>query len=118
MVDSDKKESAVTTIGRKFDSGKPDYDLLPSFSLEEVVKVLTVGKEKYEKNNWVFVNDAQSRYFSAAMRHLWAWRRGELNDPESNLNHLSHSICCILFLLEMQLLSEEELHKQYGKKSQ
>lgn len=50
-------------------------------------------------DNWKTVPDARRRYYDAAIRHLTAWWDGERNDPESNLPHLAHAACCIIFLL-------------------
>ena len=41
-----------TDHGRKDDDGKLRYDLIPPLALEEVVRVLTFGAEKYGPNNW------------------------------------------------------------------
>lgn len=87
-------------IGRKFDGGKPMYGLLPPKALRSTVDVLTFGAQKYEIDNWKYVEDSHRRYFDAAQRHLWAWKEGEENDPESGLHHLSHAICCLMFLYE------------------
>jgi len=38
--------------GVKYDSGKPDYTLLPLDALEQVVEVLTFGAAKYDRDNW------------------------------------------------------------------
>ena len=50
-----KKSQTATTGGRKFDGGKPQYGLLPPLALEETVKVLTFGAQKYEPDNWKHV---------------------------------------------------------------
>jgi hypothetical protein len=91
--------------GIKYDNGKPEYGLLPPFALEEVAKVLTFGAAKYDRENWRKLDDIERRYFDAAQRHVWAIKRGETHDPESNLHHLAHSITCLLFLLELELNS-------------
>jgi len=96
------------TEGRKYDSGKPQYGLLPPLALLETVKVLTFGAQKYAPDNWRYVDNAQRRYFDAAQRHLWAWKMGETSDPESNLNHLAHALCCIMFLCDLELQKKEE----------
>jgi hypothetical protein len=85
--------------GIKHDSGKQRWDLLPWRVVSEVVNVLTYGARKYGADNWKNVGDARNRYFSAAMRHLTAWREGERNDPESGHHHLAHAMCCLIFLL-------------------
>lgn len=87
-------------LGIKDDSKKPRWNLLPLKSTEEVVKVLTFGGNKYGDDNWRLVPNHKPRYFSAALRHIWAWMRGETKDPESNHHHLAHAICCLLFLME------------------
>lgn len=104
MAKSDKitASQTATTGGRKFDGGKPDYGLLPPFALEEFAKVLTYGAQKYEPDNWKRVPDAKRRYFAAAQRHMWAWKRNELNDPETALHHLAHAMCCLSFIIDLQ----------------
>lgn len=94
---------AATSGGRKFDGGKPDYGLLPPFALDEFAKVLTYGAQKYEPDNWKRVPDAKRRYFAAAQRHIWAWKRNEQNDPETALHHLAHAMCCLSFIIDLQL---------------
>lgn len=91
---------AEDVIGRKFDSGKPEYGLIPPHALEELAVVLTIGAKKYERENWRFVPEAERRYFDALMRHLWAWKRGETHDPETGRHHLGHAACCLFFLYE------------------
>ena len=41
-----------TIGGRKFDGGKLEYGLVPPLALKEMVKVLTFGAQKYERDNW------------------------------------------------------------------
>lgn len=89
------------TQGRKFDSGKPEYGLIPPHALDEMVKVLTIGAQKYDRENWRYVKDGERRYFDAAQRHMWAWRRGEDLDPESGLHHLAHAMANLFFLYEI-----------------
>lgn len=96
------------TGGRKYDHNKPRYGLTPPKALEKTVNVLTFGAQKYEPDNWKRVPNAQERYFDAIQRHLWAWKQGEKNDPESGENHLAHAACCIMFMLERDLYTEEE----------
>lgn len=95
-----KASQNATTGGRKFDGGKLQYGLIPPLALEETVKVLTFGAQKYEPDNWKIVPDSKRRYFDALQRHLWAWKQGEQNDPETGLSHLAHAMCCLMFLYE------------------
>jgi len=98
-----QSQSRTHTGGRKFDGNKPQYGLLPPKALKEVVQVLTFGAEKYEPDNWKRVPDANRRYFDAAQRHLWAYKEGEIDDPETGYSHLAHAICCILFMNELDI---------------
>lgn len=88
--------------GRKDDQEKNRLDLVEPEFIESVGKVLTFGAKKYEPNNWQGVEDAEDRYYAAAMRHLMAYRRGEQIDPESGLSHLEHVACNIMFLLHFE----------------
>ena len=91
----------MESLGRKDDSGKLEYGLIHASSLEDIVRVLTFGSLKYGRENWRFVDDASRRYFDALQRHIWAWKKGEKNDPETGVSHLAHASCCLLFLLEL-----------------
>ena len=94
--------------GLKYDGEKPQWDLLEYRVLEDVVKVLTFGAQKYDVDNWINVPNAQRRYFAAAMRHLTAWKKEEMIDPESDLPHLAHAICSLMFLASGKLQNEKE----------
>lgn len=87
------------TLGRKYDSNKPRYSLLPENTVLNVVQVLEYGAIKYEVNNWQKVPDARTRYYDAAMRHIDDWWNGSEIDEESSLPHLAHAMCCLLFLM-------------------
>ena len=104
--------------GQKFDAGKTEWDLLPLGPVEEVVKVLMHGREKYGRDNWQLVDNPIRRYYAAAQRHLAAFRRARFDtkdpydaiDAESHLHHLAHAACCVLFLLwhERKELRQED----------
>ena len=98
--------------GRKFDSNKPRMDLLPPKAILETAKVLSFGAEKYDPENWRLLDNLQSRYTAGALRHIFAHMDGEKDDPESNISHLAHALCCLLFKLEIELenaqIKEEE----------
>jgi hypothetical protein len=89
----------ITLKGRKQDNGKDRWDLLPFRETCQVVRVLTLGAQKYSDDNWKRVPWAESRYKAASLRHIAARARGEINDPETKMPHLAHAICCLLFWL-------------------
>jgi hypothetical protein len=99
-----KASQTATTGGRKFDGDKLQYSLVPPLALKSMVEILTYGAQKYEPNNWKHVPDSKRRYFDAMQRHLWAWKEGEQNDPESGKNHLAHALCCLTFLYEHDIM--------------
>lgn len=86
--------------GVKLDDGKARWDLLPFDALDDVAVVLKYGADKYAARNWE-KGLAWGRLLAAALRHLAAWGRGQNNDPESGLPHLSHAACCVLMLLAL-----------------
>ena len=94
-----KSIQADKPLGVKFDNQKPQWSLVPSTAMEEIVDVLTYGANKYSPDNWKYVDNHDTRYFNAAMRHIWAWRQGERFDEESHKSHLAHAACCLLFLM-------------------
>lgn len=83
----------------KNDAGKLRFSLLPIEVIQSVIEVLELGAQKYAPDNWKTVPDARTRYFDASIRHITAWWQGERDDPESGKPHLSHAICCLIFLL-------------------
>lgn len=104
-----KSSQNATTGGRKFDGGKLQYSLIPPLAMKEMVKVLTFGAEKYEPDNWKHVPDSKRRYFDAMQRHVWAYKEGEVYDPESGIHHLAHAACCLAFLYEHDVLYSKDI---------
>jgi hypothetical protein len=82
--------------GMKVDSEKAMLGLIDPGWMESVAEVMTFGAKKYAPDNWKKLD--KERYLNAAYRHLLAYHKGEINDPESGLPHLSHLSCCIMFL--------------------
>jgi predicted HAD superfamily Cof-like phosphohydrolase len=85
---------------KKYDSGKPELDLIPTEPLNMIADVLTFGAKKYGRNNWRMNNVPEfSRLYASILRHLMAWNDGQDNDPESGLSHLAHASTQLMFLL-------------------
>ena len=87
--------------GRKDDTEKLRYDLIPPSSLHALATVLTFGAAKYAPRNWE-KGILWGRVFGALMRHLWAFWAGENLDPETHCSHLWHAQCCVAFLIEYE----------------
>lgn len=94
-------EDAPTT-GNKYDTGKPLMGAVPPNAMLAVARVLTFGAEKYGRDNWRQVENAETRYLDAALRHINAYQRGEVADLESGESHLACAVCSLMFMLELQ----------------
>ena len=101
-AEEERRTADFAGVGQKHDSGKTRWDLMPWGPVAEVADVLAHGARKYAPDNWRKVPRARDRYFAAAMRHLEAWRSGELRDPESGLPHLAHAICSLIFIRALE----------------
>lgn len=100
----------VIPEGKKYDEGKNRMGLvLQGFSnaLWEVGRVGTFGANKYGENNWMYLDNAKSRYKDALFRHLFQYMQGKDLDDESGIKHLSHACWNALALLEFELKESE-----------
>ena len=103
MIMDVTKGNGIGELGQKYDQDKPKYHLIPATANQELARVLTFGAKKYEEENWRKVDNAEKRYISAAMRHIEAYRMGEITDQESGLHHLAHANACLSFITEVDL---------------
>jgi hypothetical protein len=94
--------------GVKYDEGKPRPGLLPPVALLEISRVLEYGSRKYSDDNWRKVPGRRKRYTDAMLRHVLAWMAGAAKDEETGLRSLAHAGCCLLYLLEMEMLGTSE----------
>jgi 5'(3')-deoxyribonucleotidase len=105
MENNEVKELVEKTIkmederghGLRYNDGKNRYDLIQPQSLDDMVKVLTMGANKYDDRNWE--NGMSWTTVIASMkRHIAAIERGEDYDKESGLLHIAHVQCNAHFL--------------------
>jgi hypothetical protein len=99
------------TEGTKHDSDKAPLDLLSPSLLNGVAEVLKFGAEKYEPYNWA-KGIRYSRVFAAMQRHMWAFWAGEELDQETDLPHLWHAGCCLMFLIHYE--AHPNLYKEFN----
>lgn len=95
----------------KFDIGKTDWSLLPFEVIETAMKRITIGKEKYEKDSWKRLDDGKNRYFSALMRHIVEYRKGNRWDEDPrfpNSTHLQAALTNMIFLVWLELQDIEK----------
>lgn len=94
-----KPYSAQVNIKQPEDKIRLDL-VEPSF-IKAVGKVRTYGLKAYpDEQGWR--NEPKQRFIAATMRHFEAYRSGEILDPESNMPHLWHAACNLMFLIEME----------------
>jgi hypothetical protein len=108
-----ENKMAEITEGRKDDSGKLRYDLIPPRSLEALAHVYTIGAKKYAARNWE-KGITWGRVFAAMMRHSWAWWRGEKFDPVDGQHHLASVAWCAFALMEYEFTHEELDDRPYS----
>lgn len=109
-------ETYTPPAGVKHDQGKPSMALLPAKGIEAIASVFTFGATKYSANNWR-AGLSYTRLLSSLLRHVFAFLRGEDNDPESGISHLAHAGCNILMLLEFVLDKKTSLDDRYKEET-
>ena len=82
--------------GDKFNKDKLLISLIEPTFIQDIAKVLTHGAKKYGKNNWK-KGLPEDEIIDALLRHLIAYRNGEVIDPESGLDHRDHIGCNLMF---------------------
>jgi hypothetical protein len=94
--------STARGSGARYNDNKPDWSLMPTHLLEEVVRVWMYGANKYAAWNWT-KGMKWSIPYACIIRHLYRWFwYGERNDQESGLSHLAHIVCNILMLMHYE----------------
>jgi hypothetical protein len=81
----------------KADIGRTMPSLIEPAYILGISDILTIGMEKYAKNNWQLC-DNTDRYKDALLRHILAYLGGEVNDPETSRSHLYHASANLMFL--------------------
>ena len=84
--------------GRKDDSSKLRYDLIPPYALEALAHVYTLGADKYGEDNYMKGLNWR-RVGGALMRHWEAWRKGERLDRKDGQLHLASVAWCAFTLM-------------------
>lgn len=85
----------------KQDNDKTRWDLLDWPAMDEMAKIMTIGAATHGNTSWRETTDGLDRYFSAAMRHLSAWKKGENRDRDSGQRHLVHAMCNMMILCDL-----------------
>ena len=108
-----EKELMNKETAARFDEGKIRYELIPSYALEQLAKVYTYGAQKYDDDNWrKGLNWLKT--IGSLLRHVYAWKKGETLDPESNCHHLAMASwnCFSLMSYEKHSVGIDDRHPQ------
>lgn len=90
---------------------KPRLDLVPPELMLAAGRALGYGAAKHGVpdgnggfGTWRTAGTQQAEpltHYACLMRHLLAWRSGEIVDPESGLSHLDHAAAQLAILLDL-----------------
>lgn len=83
--------------GLRYNNGKLQWGLVDFTALEDMVKVLEFGANKYAPHNWK-KGMSHTQITESLMRHLFAYLDGEDIDQESGISHAGHILCNAMFL--------------------
>ena len=92
------KESFNKAI--RHNKGKLQWSLVDFEALEDLVRVLEFGAEKYKRDNWKKGLPVRE-ICESMLRHTFAFLRGEDIDNENGLPHTGHILCNAMFLSHM-----------------
>ncbi len=98
--------------GIKHDQEKLDYTLLIPEFIEELMRVLMFGMNKYGRFNWKLLENKKERYLAAAFRHLVAVLKNEELDEESGLTHIGHLTSCLMFIYWDKYINTDNVVKE------
>lgn len=89
--------------GLRYDTGKLRYDLEPADAREELIRVYTVGAQKYADRNWE-KGMKWSKCLGPLERHLAKWKMGISRDEEyPQLYHMAMVVWNAMALLTYEL---------------
>lgn len=97
----------------RHNKGKPQLSFIldaPN-AINELAEVFAMGAEKYERDNWKKGLD-KNEIIDSLLRHLTAFKDGEVKDSESGLSHTAHVLWNALVLAEQH--STKELNKEFS----
>ena len=104
-------------VGVKYDAGKPRYDLLPVWPLQQVADLYGMGAAKYSDRQWE-LGMRYGKVYAAMQRHANAWWGGETRDPVDGQHHLASVVWCALVLMEYEHRKTGEDDRPYSDTKQ
>lgn len=83
---------------------KVPFSVISAPVLAELGLAMFEGARKYGRHNYRIAGVRGSVYYDACLRHLMAWWEGEDIDSDSELNHITKAIACLVVLRDGMLL--------------
>lgn len=110
MSDYDKRIShrapnlidGVPHRGKRHNAGKPRPSLIPPTWMQELMKVMEKGAEKYDEHNWK-LGMPYSEVIDSLERHLLDFKSGMDIDPDDQLSTIVKVAVNALFLRYYQI---------------
>ena len=99
-----KKKTSV-----KHDGGKAQLSIIPKVALEYEAQALMYGANKYGRDNYKLGME-YTRLLDATLRHIYAFREKEDDDPESSLSHLGHAranLAMLIYYVENEIGTDD-----------
>jgi len=104
----------------KTDTGKDRLDLLPYAGLASAAKAFEYGLGEYGHNNYQIATSYRP-FLAAAYRHLAKKLDGEDLDTQSGLDHICHSLACLMMAEKLKAqgkpMTDPNTHKPYGRRN-
>jgi hypothetical protein len=82
---------------------KAPMSTVPANVLAEIGVAMLEGSVKYGRHNYRVAGVRASVYYDAVMRHLMSWWEGEDIDSDSNMNHITKALSCLVVLRDAQM---------------
>lgn len=110
--------------GTRYNTGKVKWSLVDFKSLEPMVRVLEFGAQKYAPENWK-KGLKVTEIMESCLRHIFSFLEGQDNDTESDISHLGHAMCNLMFAqwmvenrkdLDNRKSKEGYIQKEFHKK--
>lgn len=91
------------TEADRFNTGKPELSYMLDFptAVRNLARVCSQGAKKYSRDNWKKGGKPDTEYLDSALRHIFAFKAGELFDADCGTQHLAHAVWNLLALQEL-----------------
>lgn len=98
--------------GLRYNTGKRKWSFVPFFTFDPMIRVLEFGAAKYSPWNWT-KGLSWTETIESLLRHTYSFLQGEDCDRESNLHHIGHIMCNVMFLSYMIITGKgkDDRHK-------